>query len=175
MCSDHMAKVLLDLGYNRCKTDPQLFVHPERKTMVALHVDDPMAVGLNLEEEFDRIRPHMLLKETKSTIGHLGKCFTKLKQVGTVVQTPAPALGSTAGRWAMLAIDLAALTDTVVDPGKGKFASLKSVVACCSMNLRATFTSDDVYTAEALPRKFVIPQRGGLAFEDSWVWLPRPP
>ena len=107
----------------------------------------------------------------------LSSRFTTIKQVGTVVQIPGAQLAATAGRWTVLAVDLAALTAAVVASSKGRFAALKGLVACCSMNLRAAFTSDLVYQFETLPREFAIPLPTGKAFGDlfEWRWLPAPP
>ena len=107
----------------------------------------------------------------------LSSRFTTIKQVGTVVQIPGAQLAASAGRWTVLAVDLAALTAAVVASSKGRFAALKGLVACCSMNLRAAFTSDLVYQFETLPREFAIPLPAGKAFGDlfEWRWLPAPP
>lgn len=106
----------------------------------------------------------------------LSSRYTSIKQVGTVVQLPGAALAVTAGRWTVLGVDLAALTAAVVEPSKGQYSSLKGLMACCSMNLRAAFTSDIVYTPETLPRDFVFPL-GRHAWADTfaWRWLPGPP
>ena len=107
----------------------------------------------------------------------LSNRFTAIKQVGTVVQLPcSQGLLTAAGCWTILALDLPALTASIVD-NKGAFASLKGVIACCNMSLRAAFTSDVVFTPETLPRDFTLPLPLGGTFAASyqWLWLPGSP
>ena len=104
--------------------------------------------------------------------------YTSIKRVGTVVQLPCPdLLRHTAGRWAVLALDLHSIARAVLPLSDGEYTSLKALVACATMSLRAAFITDRVYTPDTLPREFLLPLPGGSTFGANyeWLWLPSEP
>jgi hypothetical protein len=106
----------------------------------------------------------------------LSSRYSTIKRVGTVVQLPCPApLARTAGQWTMLVVDLPMLTASVVEPTAGVFATLKSVVACCSVSIRAAFTSDTAFTPETLPRPFTLPIPADSSYASLYGWQTLPP
>jgi hypothetical protein len=76
--------------------------------------------------------------------------YSAIKRVGSVIQLPCPPpLLQTAGRWAVLALDLRSLGSAVLPTSDGDFASLKSVTACATMSLRAAFVSENICARHA--------------------------
>ena len=102
--------------------------------------------------------------------------YTEVKRVGTVLQVPSAELKSTAGKWTVLCIDVAKVMRAHLGPREGSYLSVKGLVACSSMALRAVFLSDTAYTPETLPRDFAMPTPGGKAWSEvhEWVSLPEP-
>jgi hypothetical protein len=75
----------------------------------------------------------------------LSNRYKTIKRVGTVVQLPCPqTLIQTMGRWSVLALDMPYLVGALIPASDGNYASLKSIVACCTLSLRAAFLSDQV-------------------------------
>ena len=71
--------------------------------------------------------------------------YSVIKRVGTVVQVPCPdLLRETAGRWAVLALDLHKIGRAVLPISDGEYQSLKSLVFCATMSLRAAFITDKI-------------------------------
>lgn len=109
----------------------------------------------------------------------LSSRYSTAKRVGTVVQLPCPpSLLRTAGRWTVLALDLPRLVGRLVPADKdGGFQTLKAIVACCTLSLRAAFVSEQVYDPASLPRDLTLPVPNSASFKDvyCWLWLPMPP
>ena len=75
----------------------------------------------------------------------LSSRYSSIKRVGTVVQLPCPEqLLQNAGTWTVLALDLPVLVGKLLPASDGGYASLTSLVVCCTLSLCAAFISEQV-------------------------------
>ena len=104
--------------------------------------------------------------------------YTSIKRVGTVVQLPCPeTLLQSAGKWAVLALDLHRVARAVLPVSDGEYRCLKSLTIGATLSIRAAFMTETVYSPETLPRDFLLPLPGGSSFDSNyeWLWLPAVP
>lgn len=96
----------------------------------------------------------------------LSNLFQESRVVGRVLQVPLAALP--AGRWAVVAIDLAEL---VLRSAGSVFVSLRALHFCSSLCVRTVLTSDQRLAPATLPRELHLPVPKGAAWEALYAWL----